>query len=954
MKQLYGLLLIIMSATAFGQQATPADQRIQGLKKRKVLEENSLIQSVPLRNIGPSIMSGRVTDIAVNPDKPEEFYVAYASGGLWYTKNNGQSFTPVFDYEDVMTIGAIAVDWKKDVIYVGTGEVNSSRSSYAGNGVYRSDDHGNSWRWLGLPESHHIGSIELDPQNPDIAYVAVLGHLYSGNKERGVYSTHDGGKNWKLSLFVNEYTGAVEVTMDPTNSQVLYACMWERQRKAWNFSESGEGSGIYRSDNAGETWTLLSTPGSGFPTGAGLGRIGLAIGYQNSSILYAVVDNQFAEETAIKERDTSVIVLEDFKDITKEKFLALDNHKLDVFLKEQNIPEIYTAALLKAKVQSGEFRPTVINEYLALGDYVFDLPIKGCEVYRSEDKGATWVKVHETDLGSMYYTYGYYFGKIYVSPVNINKLVILGVPVALSNNGGKTWKEIGADNVHADHHILWINPMNDSHMILGNDGGVNITYDDGASWFKANNPPVGQFYSVTVDDAKPYNVYGGLQDNGVWYGPSTYRKSNGWMQEGRYPYTFIYGGDGMQVQVDTRDNTTIYTGYQFGFYARMSRNEDQNYLEIRPRQEMGELPLRFNWQTPILLSRHQQDVLYYGSNRFHRSLKNGDELTTLSGDLSAGAKAGDVPYGTLTTISESPLRFGLIYVGSDDGKVHISQDGGYTWKDISSGLPKDLWVSRVVASAHDMNRVYVTLNGYRNDDFRPYVFISTNQGVTWVPLATDLPYEPVNVLREDPVNEDLLYIGTDNGLYISLNRGVSCMAAQGSGSDVMPRVAVHDLAIQEREKDLVVATHGRSLFVMDIEELQQLNTDILTKDLFVFPEPAVPFNPYQGEKSTWNTLAEPNVDSVTIAVYSKKSQQQALFQCLDADGSVLTQMNIQLKKGLNFIAYDLRADETVVSQREGWGKADNGQWYLQPGAYKIQISADGIQSQVIDLELVNK
>lgn len=426
------------------------------------------------------------------------------------------------------------------------------------------------------------------------------------------------------------------------------------------------------------------------------------------------------------------------------------------------------------------------------------------------------------------------------------------------------------------------------------------------------------------------------------------------MQEGRYPYTFIYGGDGMQVQVDTRDNTTIYTGYQFGFYARLSRSEEQNYLDIRPRHDMGELPLRFNWQTPILLSRHQQDVFYYGSNRFHRSLKKGDELTTLSGDLSAGGKAGDVPYGTLTTISESPLRFGMLYVGSDDGKVHLSNDGGYTWKDISAGLPKGLWVSRVIASAHDINRVYVTLNGYRNDDFRPYVFTSTNLGATWVPLATDLPYEPVNVIKEDPVNEDLLYIGTDNGLYVSLNRGVSCMAMRGSGSDVLPRVAVHDLAIQEREKDLVVATHGRSLFIADLEELQQLNSDILNKQLYIFPIQQIPFNPFQGEGSSWNTLAEPKVDSISICVYSKENRQSVRFQCLDSLGVELYQSDVQLLKGLNYLTYDLKAFEEAAKNKEGWKKAGNGSWYLQPGLYKIQITSAGVETQVIDFEVVKK
>lgn len=942
------MAVLLSGSTIVLQAQTPAGMRMSGINKRQVLEEHSLVSQVPFRNIGPSIMSGRVTDLAVNPDKPEEFYVAYASGGLWYTNNNGQSFQPLFQQEDVMTIGAIAVNWETGVIWVGTGEVNSSRSSYAGIGMYKSADRGQSWQYAGLPESHHIGSVVMHPDDPNTVWVAVLGHLFTTNPERGVYKTTDGGEHWKKVLFVDDKTGAVEVTIDPVHPERLYACMWQRDRKAWNFTEAGSGSGIWGSEDGGDNWKLLTGSNSGFPSGEGMGRSGLAIFPGNTNVLYAVVDNQSADPSKATEQDTSVMTMNDLKDITKEKFLALDDDKLNAFLQQQGVDEKFTAAYLKDQVQSGAFRPTVLNEYLNLGAYVFNLPIHGCEVYKSTDRGEHWVRVNETDLGSMYYTYGYYFGKIYVSELNSDLVYILGVPVAMSTDGGKHFTEIGKGNVHADHHVLWVDPADDGHLILGNDGGVNITYDHGQKWFKANDPPVGQFYSVTVDDAKPYHVYGGLQDNGVWSGPSDYQADDSWLQDGRYPFRFLYGGDGMQVQVDTRDNKTFYTGYQFGFYARMNLDDDNDYMEIRPRHEMGEYPLRFNWQTPILLSRHNQDVFYYGSNRFHRSLNKGEMLETLSDDLSGGGKDGDVPYGTITAISESPLRFGLLYAGTDDGHVHLSVDGGYTWNEISAGLPPGLWVSRVVASAHELNRVYLTMNGYRNDDFRSLVFVSNDRGKSWKPLATDLPAEPVNVIREDAVNPSLLYIGTDNGLYISLNGGVSCMAFMGTGEQRLPRVAVHDLAIQEREQELVVATHGRSLFVADISHVRALNDSLLNVPLHLFPHDKMPWRSGQGNGSSWNTLAEPYVQTTELVACSKTATSATLQVMLDT--IVLYTRQVVLMPGLNYLEYDLSA----ATPPDNWKAADNGVWYLQPGVYSVHLSTDGMAAQPIELELVEK
>jgi len=802
-------------------KATSAQERLKTIDQRKQLLSRSTLNETGFRNIGPSIMSGRVVDIEVNPQDPTEFYVAYASGGLWHTKNNGQSFAPIFDSVDVLTIGDIAVNWQNRHIWVGTGEVNSSRSTYAGLGVYRSANNGKSWEYLGLPESHHIGKIQLSAKDPNTAWVAVLGHLYSASKERGIYKTTDAGKTWNQTLALDANTGAIDVDMDPSNEQVLYAAMWYRTRTASNFEEAGKTSGIYKSIDGGDHWTLLSTPTSGFPSGDGVGRIGLAVYPKNPSIVYAIVDNNFHQpDTAMqKAADTTRYVLRDFKALTVDQFLALDDKKLNAFLKSprNGIPTKYNAENLKQDIKSGKLAPDCIWDYLYdANTALFETPIYGAQVYRSDNAGLSWVKTHAKPI-DLYSTYGYYFGKVFVSPSNPDKIAITGVSVLLSTDGGKTFSSIGKENVHADHHFVWMNGARDSHMIIGNDGGCNITYDNGAHWFKANTPAVGQFYNITIDMAKPYNVYGGLQDNGTWFGSSATKENYDWYDNGQNPYTMIGGGDGMQVQVDWRDNKTVYSGSQFGFYSRqnLATKERKN---VRPMRDLGEPAVRYNWQSPILLSRHNQDVFYFGSNKFHRSMSKGDSLVTLSTDLTTNPVQGDVPFGTTTTISESPIRFGLIYAGTDDGNVQVSKDGGNSFTMISQKLPKGLYVSRVIASKYNVARVYVTLNGYRNDHFNAYVYQSDDYGTTWKQIMKDLPSEPVNVIKEDAVAEQVLYVGTDGGLYVSLDGGNSSMAWT---KGLPASVPVHDLEIHPRDHEIILGTHGRSLYVGKLDALRK-------------------------------------------------------------------------------------------------------------------------------------
>lgn len=804
---------------------TSAVDRMKGLEKRMALEQNSVLKDITFRNIGPTEMNGRVVDVDVNPTDATEFYVAYASGGLWHTVNNGLSFTPIFDKENVISIGDIAINWAAKIIWVGTGEVNSSRSSYSGNGVYKSTNNGRSWEYVGLPESHHIGEIILHPTNAAIAWVAALGHLYSPNKERGVYKTMDGGKTWKQTLAVDENTGAVEMDINQQNPNELYACMWYRTRRAWDFKPTGATSGIYKSTDGGDSWKLITQAGSGFPSGALVGRCGVAVFQKNPSIVYAVVDNNAERpDTSQKKIDTSKYVVADFKELDKEKFLQLSNKKLDTFLMKNGFPEKYSAASIKAMVQQDKLLPNVLYDWLIADDGFQNVGIQGCEVYRSDDAGASWKKVNTKRIG-VFSSYGYYFGKIYVSPVDENKVITFGTSFIVSTDGGKTFTAKDKDNTHGDWHTCWINPAKDSHWIGGNDGGINITYDNGNKWFKATSNAVGQFYAITTDNATPYNVYGGLQDNGVWMGPSSIKKGRNRFsfadekkapEPDEYHWKAIGGGDGMQVQVDTRDNKTTYAGSQFGYYYRTNTDTGMQ-LDIHPMHDLGEQKLRYNWQTPILLSKHQQDVFYFGANKLYRSLEKGDKLQPITGDLTNGKKAGNTPYGTITTISESPLKFGLLYVGTDDGNIQVSKDGGYTFTLISKNLPANLWVSRVAASQFKEGRIFATLNGYRYDDFTSYLFISEDYGTTWKQIGADLPAEPLNVVKEDSKKENILYIGSDNGLYASFDLGKSFM----SMSHKLPRVPIHDLAIQQRDNELIVGTHGRSIYITSLDSVHK-------------------------------------------------------------------------------------------------------------------------------------
>jgi photosystem II stability/assembly factor-like uncharacterized protein len=912
-------LLLLASTMSFAQpQASDSSKLIDAYQQKEELTKSSRVKNIHFRNIGPTIMSGRVVALEVNPKDPTKFYVAYASGGVWYTDNNGTSFRSISEDWPTQNIGEITMDWNNEILWVGTGENNSSRSSYSGIGILKTDANGSNWVNVGLTDSHHIGKILINPTNKDHIIVGVTGHLYSKNKNRGVYVTKDGGSTWKKTLFIDDVTGIIDMAYTPNNFNIMYATAWEKDRKAWNFNEGGKGSAIYKSIDAGETWDNISKEDSGFPVGDGVGRIGIAVFDEN--IIYAVLDNQFFRNRNSEQNDEG-ISRDSFKNMSIQEFNNISDKDLKSFLRSNRFPSKYTVEKIKSDIYDKKISPSDLYKYLVdANSELFNTPIIGAEVYRSNDGGKNWAKTHESFLDGVYNTYGYYFGKIHVDPSNSDKIYTYGVPIITSDDGGKSFYRIGKENVHADHHDLWINPNKPGHLINGNDGGVNITYDDGKNWIKNNSTEVGQFYAINVDYEKPYNVYGGLQDNGVWKGPHNSIENKRWNMNGKYPWEMIMGGDGMEIQIDNRDSNTVYTGFQFGFYYRLELDSGKRKL-IKPVHELGESPYRFNWQTPILLSPHNQDILYFGTNHFHKSNDRGDSWQLTSKDLTNGGKKGNVPYGTITTIAESPLVKDLLYVGSDDGLIHVSKNGGETWKNISKNLPQDMWVSKVYASSHNEKVIYASLNGYRWDNFSPYLYKSENYGKTWTSLSSNLPDSPINVVIEDNVNQNILYVGNDHGVYVSLDSGTNWEPF----SSGLTSAAVHDLVIQKDENHLLVGTHGRSIYLTEIEKIQGLSDEILKSSLYIYPLKSIRKLPSWGVKrSIWS---EPNNPSLELTIFSSSKKDYQL-SIIDTEGNTIYNVSDKLDRGFNFIDYNLKHNQ------------NNNDDFLDKGSYKVLIITD--------------
>ncbi len=758
-------LLLISWNTAFSQSKTEFKPPVLDSKTRIDFHEafmkmrnDSPFAEKKWRSIGPAVMSGRVTDIAKPLDQPFTFYVTTASGGVWKTENEGTTWIPLFDDAPSASMGAITVDPQdSNTVWLGTGESNILRSSMAGTGVYRSDDAGKTWKSMGLEETHHIARIIVHPNDSNTVYVAACGHEYTPNSERGVYKTTNGGKSWVRVLFENDMTGAYDMSIDPTNPDTIYAAMWHRIRRPWSDPVPGDGGGIYRSDNGGQDWKHLT---NGLPPRGKVGRIGLDIARNQTNTLYAVVDN----------------------------------HEL------------------AREAKKGE-----LDSYGRQKEGV----IKGAEVYRTDDRGETWTKTHGDNqlMVQMFSTYGWVFGQIRVDPNDANTLFVMGVPMGKSSDGGKTFESVEYSDLHGDHHAMWIHPENSNYIINGNDGGVNITYDGGKTWKNIENLPVVQFYNVAVDNETPFNVYGSIQDNNSWMGSSRPSRF-----EGFGTWAPIPGGEASCMVVDPNDPTLLYSEAFYGSIMRSKRPEG-NALStprrgwktesIKP-ELSGEI-LRGQWLAPFILSPHDSKTIYHGMNRLFKSTNQGDTWTVISADLTHNdpKQQGNISFATLTSISESPLKKGVVYAGTDDGRVHVTTDDGKNWNEIVTGLPPNKWVSRIVASGYSESTVYLTQNGKRDNDFQVYVYRSDDFGKTWQDISSNLPGGPVNVIREDPNQKDLLYVGTDMGVFVSKDAGKHWDVL---GSD-LPITFVHDLVVHPRDRVIVIATHGRGMFTLDVAAL---------------------------------------------------------------------------------------------------------------------------------------
>ena len=934
MNKLLKFFILIFPFTVLSQSITTSNDVLKGLNFQNKLIDKSIIKKIKFENIGPSIMSGRVSDIEVNPNNSNEFYVAYASGGLWHTTNNGNTFKSVFDNANTQNIGDFDVDWLNRILIVGTGENNSSRSSYAGIGILKSIDNGKNWINIGLTDSHHIGKVRINPQNSNEIVVGVIGHLYSKNSQRGIFKTNDGGKTWNKTLFIDNETGIIDLDIDPNNFNIQFASSWQRDRTPWNFKGNGDKSGIYKSMDGGENWTLITNEGSGFPKHEGVGRIGVSV--FDEKIIYAIIDNQSRrpkEKIKSKQKGLDKMI---FENLSLNEFEDLNDLDLNQFLKTNGFPKKYDAKKVKELVESRKILPIDLKLFLEDANTVmFETPIIGAEVYRSNDGGVNWTKKNDDYLGSLYNTYGYYFGRIHVSPSNKDHIYIYGVPILKSIDGGVSYKSIDYENVHVDHHDLWINPNDPNHLINGNDGGVNLSYDGGENWFKLNQPSVGQFYAINVDYNKPYNVYGGLQDNGVWMAKNNSKESLKWHQTGQNNWKSIMGGDGMQIQIDRRDSNIIYTGSQFGVYYRIDNNTNKRFF-IKPKHDLGEQKLRFNWQSPILISPHNQDILYFGSNKLHISLNKGDQWSFSSKDLTKGIKKGNVPYGTLTAIDESIFKFGKLVVGSDDGLINLSNDGGNTWKLISNQLPQNLWVSRVVFSKHNNERIYASLNGYRYDDFNSYVYVSNDNGNTWTSLSKNLPISSVNVIKEDPNYEELLYVGTDNGSYMSFDLGINWHPfVEG-----LNKVAVHDIVIQSEENDLLLGTHGRSIYKTDLSIIYNYLENIdKSKNGVVFKlDDLIQCLRCGSKRNSWDQYIDKKL-KVTVFSKDKQNTNVVLFE----NDIKILDLKINLEIGFQEIELDTYYSPKTLKSIFNKNKnqklklTDSGKYYFRKGKYVLKI-----------------
>ena len=815
------------------------------------------------RNIGPTVMSGRVTAIdAVNKDS-RIIYVGSAAGGVWKSITGGTLWKPVFD-KHTQSIGNLRIDQKNpETVWVGTGESNMRNSVSVGDGIYKTVDGGETWKKMGLDGTEHISRIIIDPTNSDIVYVSAPGPLWGDSPDRGLYKTMDGGATWNKILFIDDKTGCADVMVDPKDPNIIYASMWDFRRKPWSFSSGGQGSGLYKSTDGGATWNRID---KGFTDGI-LGRIILAMSPSDSKIIYAIAE---AKNTAL---------------------------------------------------------------------------------FKSTDGGETWTKKSSS---SNVTARPFYFSLLTVDPTNSNRLYRPAFNLSISDDAGESWFDASTEGgwVHSDIHALWINPNNSSNMIMGTDGGVYMSFDKGNNWMFLNNLPLAQYYHVAVDMESPYNIYGGLQDNGSWVGPSS--APGGVRGKDWEPIGF---GDGFWVQPDYSDKNYIYWEYQGGNINRVNKATNEN-KDIRPQPLKGEKKLRFNWNTPIYMPMSNPGVLYMGSQYLFRSTTKGDSWERISGDLttndpeklkqdeSGGLSVDNSSaenHCTIFTIAESPIDKDLIFVGTDDGNVQISENEGKTWRNVAaniSGLPRYLCISSIEPSRFDRNVVYITVDGHAMGDMNSYVYKTSDLGKTWRKISTNDIKSFAHKVKEDLVNKNLLFVGTEFGLFMSINGGMDWVQMNSK----VPNTPVRDMVIHPVTNDLVIGTHGRGVIIIDdITGIRNVSSKILESEMALVPtRPTIwtDENNGGGFPNQAGNFRGPNPNSDALILYYLKERpmtEDVKVQILDDKGEVLQTIPGSKRKGLNKVYWDMRMKPPKVASgaRLDFGGFTGPE--VLPGIYKVKL-----------------
>ncbi len=745
-------------------ESTDPGQRLKWHEQHQAMKAQTPYKEMRWRHIGPFDVGGRATDVEVPKGSRLVIYVGTATGGVWKSENAGISWTSIADEFPSLSTGDLAIsESNPNIVWIGTGEANHFRASIAGTGVYKSTDAGKTWQHMGLAATQTIGRIRIHPTNPDIVYVAATGHEWTYNPDRGVFKTADGGKTWQKVFYINEKVGAIDLVMDPTKPDVLIASMVNRIRQRWSDPVPGGEDGLFKTTDGGKTWKELT---NGLPDTKTTGRIGLDLCRTKPNVIYAFVDN-------------------------------------------------HTPTTMP--------KPGERDSYGRLRTYS---DIVGAEVYRTDDQGESWRKVSPADRMFERFggTYGWVFGQIRVDPKNADVVYLMGLGLYRSSDSGKTWERLG-QGVHGDHHGLWIDPTDSNYLINVNDGGAYVSYDYGKNWrsFQSGIPAT-QFYNVSYDMKKPFTVYGSVQDFGTFRGvgvaplPTQAPAPGQRLRITPVRWEDAPGGEGSLIAVDPTDPNTEYSS---GYYGRVERSEykDGSWTskEVYPKAAEGEPEHRGQWLAGLAMSPHNPQILYCGFQYLFRSMNKGETWEKISPDLTynnpqwMGKLPYAIPYQSITAIDESPFKFGVIYVGTDDGRVHVTKDGGVTWTEITAGLPYNKHVWNMVASKYDPATVYIALVGRHDDDFTPYVFKSVDYGKTWVSIAANLPGGPTNVIREDPKKKDVLYCGTDFGVYVTTD-GAKTWNCLGSG---LPNAPVWDLQIHPRDNMLVIATNGRGMYVID-------------------------------------------------------------------------------------------------------------------------------------------